>query len=52
VTFAGLAVLAGAATILFLHDDLVGRITIPADALPWEEHLPSKENLPWKENRP
>lgn len=40
LTFAGLDAPADPATILFLHDDLVGRITMPAEAPPWKDHLP------------
>lgn len=40
LTFANLDAQAGPATILFLHDDLVGRITISAEAPPWKDHLP------------
>jgi hypothetical protein len=37
LTFSGVTLLAGPATILFLHDDLIGRITIPAEASPVDE---------------
>ncbi|WP_335338460.1 MULTISPECIES: glycosyltransferase [Methylobacterium] len=40
VTFAGLAAHAEASTILFLHDDLIGRITVLADTAPIPEPLP------------
>ncbi|WP_264050120.1 glycosyltransferase [Methylobacterium flocculans] len=40
LTLAGLGAQDGPATILLLHDDLVGRITLAPEAPPWKDHLP------------